>query len=148
MKRILPFFVVPALAAAAFAAQSADRPNIIVILADDYGWGSVGCYGGPAALKTPNLDRLASEGRRFTQAYAPGSLCSPTRYSLMTGRYYWRTSVKDGYVLPGDGPLHIETDRLTLASLCKAHGYATAAFGKWHLGLTNERVKDLSLIHI
>ncbi len=144
MKRFLVILVLGALAATAFAAQSPDRPNIIVILADDYGWGSAGCYGAPAGLKTPNLDRLASEGRRFTQAYAPGSLCSPSRYALMTGRYYWRTSVKDGYVLSGDAPLHIETNRLTLASLCKAQGYATAAFGKWHLGLTSERVKDWS----
>ncbi len=112
-----------------------ERPNIVVILSDDYGWGSLGCYGGPPDLKTPNLDRLAREGRRFTQAYAPGSVCSPTRYGLMTGRYYWRTSVKDGEVLPGNAPLHIETDRLTLASLCKSQGYRTAAFGKWHLGL-------------
>src|SRR3954453_7453112 len=112
---------------------AADRPNIVVILADDYGYGSAGCYG-ETGLKTPNLDRLAREGRRFTQAYCPGSVCSPTRYGLMTGRYYWRTRVKDGEVLPGNAPLHIETDRLTLASLCKGQGYRTAAFGKWHLG--------------
>jgi arylsulfatase A-like enzyme len=117
------------------AESKAPRPNIVVILADDFGWGSLGCYGGPADLKTPNLDRLAREGRRFTHAYAPGSVCSPTRYGLMTGRYYWRTSVKDGEVLGGGMPLHIETNRLTLASLCKGQGYATAAVGKWHLGM-------------
>ena len=71
-------------------------------------------------------------------------MCSPTRYGLMTGRYYWRTSVKDGKVLPGNSPLHIETNRLTLASLCKSQGYRTAAFGKWHLGMTTERVTDWS----
>ena len=125
-------------------AAPADKPNIVVILSDDYGWGSLGCYGAPAALKTPNLDRLAAEGRRFTHAYAPGSVCSPTRYSLMTGRYYWRTPVKDGKVLPANAPLHIETNRLTLASLCKSQGYRTAAFGKWHLGMTTERVTDWS----
>jgi arylsulfatase A-like enzyme len=117
------------------------RPNIIVILADDFGWGSLGCYGA-TGLKTPHLDRLAREGRRFTHAYAPGSVCSPTRYGLMTGRYYWRTSIKDGEVLPGNAPLHIETDRLTLASLCKQRGYRTAAFGKWHLGMTGDRITD------
>ena len=117
---------------------------MIVILSDDFGYGSLGCYGAPTALQTPNLDRLASEGRRFTHAYAPGSVCSPTRYGLMTGRYYWRTSVKDGKVLPGNSPLHIETNRLTLASLCKSQGYRTAAFGKWHLGMTTERVTDWS----
>lgn len=123
---------------------TAASPNIVVILADDYGWGSVGCYGAAAGVKTPNLDRLAREGRRFTQAYAPGSVCSPSRYGLMTGRYYWRTSVKDGKVLPFNAPLHIEPSRTTLASLCKSRHYATAAFGKWHLGWTNERVTDWS----
>ncbi len=115
-------------------AASSDRPNIVVILADDYGYGSAACFGAPG-LKTPNLDRLAREGRRFTHAYAPGSVCSPTRYGLMTGRYYWRTPIKDGQVLPGNSPLHIETTRPTLASVCKGQGYRTAAFGKWHLGM-------------
>ncbi len=144
MKRFLPSIVLLALALPAFAAESPAKPNIIVILSDDYGWGSAGCYGAPAALKTPSLDRLATEGRRFTHAYAPGSVCSPTRYALMTGRYYWRTPVKDGKVLPVNAPLHIETDRLTLASLCRSQGYRTAAFGKWHLGMTTERVTDWS----
>lgn len=127
------------------AATRADsKPNIVLILADDYGWGSLGCYGAPVALKTPNLDRLAAEGRRFTHAYAPGSVCSPTRYGLMTGRYYWRTPVKDGKVLPAHAPLHIETHRVTLASLCKGQGLRTAGFGKWHLGWTAERVTDWS----
>jgi hypothetical protein len=111
------------------------KPNIIVILADDYGWGSLGCYGAPAQLKTPHLDRLAREGRRFTNAYAPSSVCSPTRYGLMTGRYDWRTRGDGGGVIGKEAPLQIETDRLTLASLCKGQGYRTAAFGKWHLGL-------------
>ncbi len=132
------------LTASSEAAEPSIRPNIIVILADDYGYGSAGCYGGQG-VKTPNLDRLGREGRRFTQAYAPGSVCSPTRYGLMTGRYYWRTSVKDGEVLPGNAPLHIETDRMTLASLCKGQGYRTAAFGKWHLGLGSERTTDWSV---
>jgi arylsulfatase A-like enzyme len=127
------------------AAPKPAKPNIVVILADDYGWGSSGCYGA-TGLKTPSLDRLAREGRRFTQAYAPGSVCSPTRYGLMTGRYYWRTSVKDGQVLPGNAPLHIETSRTTLASLCKSQGYTTGAFGKWHLGMgTEARIMDWSI---
>jgi arylsulfatase A-like enzyme len=126
------------------AAHSApSRPNVVVILADDYGWGSVGCYGANG-VSTPSLDRLAKEGRRFVQAYAPGSVCSPTRYGLMTGRYYWRTSVKDGKVLAYSAPLHIETNRLTLPSLFQSRGYATAGFGKWHLGWTSERVTDWS----
>lgn len=116
-------------------AVAAERlPNIIVILSDDYGYGSAGCYGAnPALVKTPHLDRLAKEGRRFTDGNTTSSVCSPTRYSLMTGRYSWRTSLKSG-VLGTFSPLHIETDRLNMASLLKKHGYTTAAVGKWHLG--------------
>src|SRR5689334_3977094 len=141
MKKIFLCFI--AITITAIAARAAEKPNLIVILADDFGWGSVGCYGAKG-VETPHLDRLAKEGRRFTHAYAPGSVCSPTRYALMTGRYYWRTSVKDGEVLPGNSPLHIETDRLTLASLCKSLGYRTAAFGKWHLGLGTQKPTDWS----
>ena len=81
------------------------KPNIIVILADDFGWGNLGCYGAPAQLKTPHLDRLAREGRRFTNAYAPSSVCSPTRYGLMTGRYDWRTRGDGGGVIGKEAPL-------------------------------------------
>jgi arylsulfatase A len=145
MIRLLPILLLLPFAASVFSAESTKKPNVIVILSDDFGYGSLGCYGAATSLKTPSLDRLASEGRRFTHAYAPGSVCSPTRYGLLTGRYYWRTSVKDGKVLPGNSPLHIETNRLTLASLCKSQGYRTAAFGKWHLGMTTERVTDWSV---
>ena len=129
---------------AASSATAADnaKPNIIVILSDDLGYGSIGCYGAPDNLKTPNLDRFARQGRRFTQAYAPGSVCSPTRYGLMTGRYYWRTHIKDGEVLDGNAPLLIEHNRLTLGSLCKGRGYRTAAIGKWHLGLGMAKKTD------
>jgi arylsulfatase A len=123
----------PAVLTASGAASQ--KPNIVIILADDFGWGSLGCYGAPEQLRTPHLDRLAREGRRFTDVYNAGSVCSPSRYALMTGRYYWRTDRKDGRVLNYPAPLHIETNRLTLASLCKAQGYRTGAFGKWHLGL-------------
>ena len=110
------------------------NPNIVVILSDDYGWGSVGCYGAdPKLVRTPALDRLAREGRRFTDANTTSSVCSPTRYSVMTGRYCWRTSLTHE-VLGTFSPLHIETNRLTMASLLKSHGYRTAAVGKWHLG--------------
>lgn len=143
MKKALLSLLLLALAASAPAAETPAKPNIVVILSDDYGWGSVGCYGA-TGVKTPNLDRLANEGRRFTHAYAPGSVCSPTRYGLMTGRYYWRTPVKDGKVLPANSPLHIETNRVTLASVCRSQGYRTAAFGKWHLGMTTARVTDWS----
>ena len=113
---------------------SEGAPNIVVILADDYGYGSSGCYGADGKLiRTPNIDRLAREGRKFTDANTTSSVCSPTRYSLMTGRYCWRTSLKYE-VLGTFSPLHIETNRLNMASLLKKHGYATAAVGKWHLG--------------
>ncbi len=109
-------------------------PNIVVILADDYGYGSAGCYGAnPALVKTPAIDRLAAEGRRFTDANTTSSVCSPTRYSVLTGRYCWRTSLTHE-VLSTFAPLHIETTRLNLASLLKKRGYATASVGKWHLG--------------
>jgi arylsulfatase A len=143
MKHLSSALALLLVAVSASAAEPAAKPNILIILSDDYGWGSSGCYGA-SGVKTPNMDRLAQEGRRFTQAYAPGSVCSPSRYGLMTGRYYWRTPVKDGKVLPANAPLHIETNRLTLASLCKSQGYRTAAFGKWHLGMTVGRVTDWS----
>jgi arylsulfatase A len=144
MKTVLVMLaVLPGLLAGRTYGVERLRPNVVVILSDDFGYGSAACLGA-TGLRTPHLDRLAREGRRFTHAYAPGSVCSPTRYGLMTGRYYWRTSVKDGEVLPGNAPLHIETDRLTLASLCHSQGYRTAAFGKWHLGMSAEMLTDWS----
>jgi arylsulfatase A-like enzyme len=115
--------------------RAADRPpNIVIILSDDYGYGSAGCYGAnPDLVKTPNIDRIAAEGRRFTDANTTSSVCSPTRYSVLTGRYCWRTSLKYE-VLSTFAPLHIEPARLNMASMLKKHGYATASVGKWHLG--------------
>ena len=124
----------PALGAVQAPRRAEALPNIVVILADDYGYGSAGCYGADDKLiRTPNIDRLAREGRRFTDANTTSSVCSPTRYSVMTGRYCWRTSLTHE-VLGTFSPLHIETNRLTLASLLKRQGYSTAAVGKWHLG--------------
>jgi len=118
-------------------------PNIVVILADDYGYGSLGAYGADAALiRTPHLDRLAREGRRFTEAYTPSSVCTPTRYALLTGRYCWRTSLNHGGVANTLDPLLIETTRPTIASFLKKHGYATGFVGKWHLGYGTERRVD------
>ena len=114
--------------------SAAEKPNVVVILTDDLGWGSVGCYGAdPALVSTPNIDRLAKEGRRFTDANTTSSVCSPTRYALMTGRYCWRTPLISE-VLSTVAPLHIETTRLTVASMLKSQGYNCAAVGKWHLG--------------
>jgi arylsulfatase A-like enzyme len=125
-----PFFVLLALCSSLLAA----KPNVVVILSDDYGWGSAGCYGAnPELVSTPNIDRLAKEGRRFTDALTTSSVCSPTRYSMITGRYCWRTSLISE-VLGTTAPLHIETTRLTVASMLKQQGYNCAAVGKWHLG--------------
>ncbi len=110
------------------------KPNIVIILSDDYGYGSAGCYGAnPELVKTPNIDRIAAEGRRFTDGNTTSSVCSPTRYSVLTGRYCWRTSLTHE-VLSTFAPLHIEPTRLNMASLLKKHGYSTASVGKWHLG--------------
>ncbi|MBM3335978.1 arylsulfatase, partial [Candidatus Sumerlaeota bacterium] len=119
-------------------AAGGSKPNIIVILSDDLGWGSLNCYGAdPQLVRTPNCDRIRREGVRFTDANTPSSVCSPTRYALLTGRYCWRTSLKRE-VLGVPAPLHIEPERLNMASLLKRHGYRTAAVGKWHLGYGSE----------
>ena len=120
--------------------QSRGQPNVVIILADDLGYGDLSSYGA-TRVTTPHVDRLASEGRRFTNAYTPSSICSPTRYALMTGRYCWRTSLQRE-VLPYSAPLHIETTRMTLASLFKKQGYKSAAIGKWHLGYGTKNPVD------
>ncbi len=117
------------------AAIAVDRPNIIVILADDLGYGDLQCYNPESKIPTPHLNRLAADSVRFTDAHTPSSVCTPTRYGLLTGRYCWRTSLKKG-VLDGFDPPLVEPDRVTLADFLKQHGYATACFGKWHLGMT------------
>jgi arylsulfatase A len=127
----------------AYSAPVAGLPNIIVILADDLGYGSLGCYGAKTELiRTPNIDRLAREGMRFTDAYATGSVCSPTRYAIVTGRYCWRSSLNSGEVVNTFDPLVIEAERPTLASLLKSRGYATAMIGKWHLGYGSTKPVD------
>lgn len=113
-------------------ARAQDRPNVVLILADDLGYGDLGCYGA-TKVQTPNIDRLAQEGRRFTDAHSPASVCTPTRYNLLTGRYAWRTWVQSSCVWAND-PLLIEKDRFTLADLFHGEGYRTACIGKWHLG--------------
>lgn len=108
------------------------RPNVIVILADDLGYADVSAYGGK--IETPNIDKLARSGVRFTDAHSSSSVCSPTRYGLLTGRYNWRSPLKHG-VLGGLSPRLIEENRATLASFLKQHDYDTACVGKWHLGM-------------
>jgi len=122
------------LGAAAFGIDSsaARGPNIVLIYADDLGYGDVGCYGA-SRVRTPNIDRLAGGGLRFTNAHAPAATCTPSRYALLTGEYAWRR--KGTNILPGDARLVIEPGRTTLPSILKAAGYATGVIGKWHLGL-------------
>lgn len=109
-------------------------PSIILILADDLGIGDPRCYNPESKIRTPSIDRLAEEGMRFLDAHAPSAVCTPTRYSLLTGRYSWRSRLKRG-VLWGDDRMLIEPDRETLASMLGKRGYRTAMIGKWHLGL-------------
>ncbi len=116
------------------AAIAAPAPNILIVLADDHGYGDVSCYNPESRIRTPHIDRLAAEGLRFTDAHSSSSVCTPTRYSLLTGRYHWRTRLQQG-VLGGFSPPLIAAGRLTLAGLLRQHGYHTACFGKWHLGM-------------
>ncbi|MGQ9650034.1 MAG: sulfatase family protein [Phycisphaerae bacterium] len=112
-------------------------PNILLLYADDLGYGDVGCYGA-TRVRTPNIDRLAEQGLRFTDAHSPAATCTPSRYSLLTGEYAWRR--KGTGVLPGNARMIIEPGRTTLASILKKAGYTTGVVGKWHLGLGGDKL--------
>jgi arylsulfatase A-like enzyme len=118
----------------ASAASASAKPNIVIILADDLGYGDLGCYGA-TKIKTPNIDRLAAEGVRFTRGYAPSSTCTPSRFSLLTGEYAWREKGRKNSILDGDAPLCIEPGRVTLPAMLHQAGYQCGIVGKWHLGL-------------
>ena len=119
-------------------------PNLVVILADDLGYGDVAATNPGSRLKTPNLDRLVGEGRVYTDAHSPSAVCTPTRYTLLTGRYSWRTRLKSG-VLWGQSPSLIQPGRATIASYLRENGYVTGCIGKWHLGLDYARNADESI---
>ncbi len=116
------------------SAAAAEKPNIIFILADDLGIGDVRAFNPDGKIATPNLDKLAADGMKFTDAHTPSAVCTPTRYGVLTGRYNWRTTLQRG-VLGGLSPRLIEPGRLTVAEMLRENGYATACVGKWHLGM-------------
>ena len=119
------------------ASGEVKRPNIVLILSDDVGYGDLGCYGA-TGVHTPNIDQLAKNGLRFTDAHSDAATCTPSRYSIMTGEYAWR---KPGaQILPGDAALLIDPAKPSLASTLKKAGYATGCVGKWHMGLGNGNI--------
>ena len=116
------------------------KPNIIYILADDLGIGDLSIYNENSKIQTPNLDKMGAEGMKFTDAHTSSSVCTPTRYGILTGRYNWRTPLKE-FVTWGNSPMLIKDDRTTVAKMLREQGYKTASIGKWHLGL-NWTMKD------
>lgn len=118
-------------------------PNIIIIYADDLGYGDISCQNPESKIKTPNIDKLAQDGIRFTDAHSSAAICTPSRYSLLTGRYCWRTELKEGVLWSWDKPL-IGKERVTLPMILKEKGYQTAAIGKWHLGWIWPTIDDSS----
>ena len=131
---LIPVAFVLTIASKTILADEVVRPNIIVIYTDDQGFGDASCLNPDSRFKTPNMDRLANEGISFTDAHCSDTVCTPSRYGLLTGRYSWRTSLKRG-VFGAEKKCLIEDDRMTLASLLRNHGYHTAMVGKWHLGM-------------
>ena len=122
------------LSGAGALAAAEDRPNVVIVLADDMGYGDVSACNPQSKIPTPHIDRLAREGMIFTDAHSSSAVCTPTRYSLLTGRYHWRTRLQSG-VLGGFSRPLIAKGRLTLGGLFQQAGYHTACIGKWHLGM-------------
>ena len=116
-------------------AEASSSPNVVLIFADDLGYGDLGCYGA-TKVQTPNIDRLAKEGRRFTDAHSASAVCTPSRYALLTGEYPVRANGGTGVwgPAPVTSGLIVDTAKVTIADVFKNKGYATAALGKWHLG--------------
>lgn len=130
----LLFLIVFGISCPVIAQDETATPNIVFILADDFGYGSLNSYGADTELlRTPHIDRIADQGMRFTNASTPASICTPTRYGFLTGRYSWRSSLKYGVTHPL-GDLLPDPERTTVADWLKERGYHTAAIGKWHLG--------------
>ncbi|MBM3862283.1 MAG: hypothetical protein FJ395_21890, partial [Verrucomicrobia bacterium] len=120
-------------------ATAAEKPNVVLIFADDLGYGDVGCYGA-TKVRTPNVDRLAREGRKFTDAHSASAVCTPSRYALLTGEYPFRKNLW-GPIM-NQSPLVIDPTKTTIASLLQRQGYTTACIGKWHLGFGSKPKPD------
>ena len=132
---LLALLLIPFIVTACSEAPEQDKyPNIILILADDMGYGDAGVYNPDSKIPTPHIDRIALEGIRLTDAHSPSAVCTPTRYGVLTGRYSWRTRLKQG-VLWGYSTNLIDTSRVTIPSMLQENGYYTGGVGKWHLGL-------------
>ena len=117
--------------------HAADNPNIIIIYADDLGYGDLSCYNSECAYQTPRLDQMAAEGVRFTDAHSPSTICSPSRYSLYSGNQIYRSTGRGGGAWEGPGgPSYLKPGTLTIAQMLREQGYRTGVFGKWHVGLT------------
>jgi arylsulfatase A-like enzyme len=133
MHRLIFLSVICLSVSVARVAPSAELPNIVIILADDFGVGDIQAHYPDNKIATPNLDRLVAQGMSFTDAHSPSAVCSPTRYGLLTGRYAWRTRLQEWVIAAYEPPL-IAADRPTLPGFLRDHGYDTACIGKWHLG--------------
>ena len=131
MRLLIPFFALVALTTTAAGAATAARPNIVILYADDMGYGDLGANNPASKIPTPHLDRLAREGMRFTDAHSSSGVCTPSRYALLTGRFHWRKF--HGIVNSFDPPV-LDAAELTMPEMLKQHGYRTACVGKWHLG--------------
>jgi arylsulfatase A-like enzyme len=133
VKRVL-WLLLPLVSAFTANAAGSDFPNIVYILCDDLGYGDVSCLNpDKGKIPTPHVDTLASQGMIFTDCHSGSSVCTPTRYGLLTGRYAWRTHLQKGVINTADANPLIAEDRLTVGALLKKHGYHTGIVGKWHL---------------
>ncbi len=123
--------------AVAVRSDAADLPNIVIIYADDLGYGDLSCYNPEATYETPRLDRMAKDGIMFTDAHSPSTICSPSRYGLYSGQQICRSTGRGGGAFEGPGgPSYLKPGTLTLGDMLKEKGYRTGVFGKWHVGLT------------